>query len=148
VEGGRGAAPSIGQRHLQRPPIAWNRGTLGQPALLGPVHQARERGLLDTEALRQFGHPLRTAEQNAEQPGLDRRQVVSFGDARVESLHNGRELQQPADGIHLIGVHLGAMQHEPTDPRSARRNSAGRAGVPRLGRGVLLTHIHHGTWHL
>ena len=56
VEGGRRPLPGVGQRHLQRAPVPWHGSPPGQPALLGPVHEPGERGLLHAEAVGQLGH--------------------------------------------------------------------------------------------
>jgi deazaflavin-dependent oxidoreductase (nitroreductase family) len=49
----------------------------------------------------QFGHSPGAIQQHAQQLGLDRSQIVAFGDARIEALHQAGELDQPGGDIDM-----------------------------------------------
>jgi hypothetical protein len=51
-----------------------------------------ETAELRAEAAGQLGHAPGAVQEDAQQPGLDRSQVVTFGDARVDGLYRGGEL--------------------------------------------------------
>ena len=83
MESGCCSVTGIGQRHMQCPPVAMHRRSLGQAAPLDPVHEAGERGLLDAEAVCQFGHSPGAFGQDAQELGLNGRQVVALGDPGI-----------------------------------------------------------------
>jgi hypothetical protein len=86
VESGRCPAAVFGRRHAQCAPVIWHRRSFDKAAALGPIYQACERGLLHVKTAGQFGHSPRTVGQDAQEPCLDGRQGMAFGDPCISAL--------------------------------------------------------------
>ncbi len=92
-------AAGVGERHAQRSPVPWHGGPPDEAAPFCSVYQAGERGLLHAETLSQFSHAPGAEGQDAQELGLDGSQIVTFGDARVNALHQAGELDKPVGGV-------------------------------------------------
>jgi hypothetical protein len=96
-------------------PVAVHGHSLGQAASLDPVHKAGERRLLDTEALCQFGHSPRALRHDAQELGLNGREVVALGDSRIEALHQAGKLDKAGGGVgrHIIATIVSSVNVTP-----------------------------------
>ena len=102
VEGSRCQAAGVGERGVQRTPVTRHGRSSDQAALFGSVHDAGQRGLLNPEALRQFSHSPGPEGQHADEPGLNRGEVMALGDPRMDGLHHAAELDQPVSRVEVI----------------------------------------------
>ena len=71
---------------------------------LDPIDEPGECGLLDAEALRKVTHPAGVVSHDAQQLRLHRGQVVPYGDARVDRLHQTRQLHERRGRVQLCSV--------------------------------------------
>jgi PPOX class F420-dependent enzyme/OxyR family protein len=83
VESGCCSPTGLSQSYMPCAPVAMHRRSFGQAAALDSVHEASERSFFHTEAPREFCHTHGTLSQHAQQPGLNRRQVMALGDPRI-----------------------------------------------------------------
>jgi len=95
-------AAGVGERHAQRSPVPWHGGPPDEAAPFCSVYQAGERGLLHAETLSQFSHPPGAEGQDAQKLGLDGSQVVTFGDARVNALHQAGKLDKTIGVVGMV----------------------------------------------
>ena len=136
VESGCCPAAGGGERHAQRTPVTWHGRPPDQAASFSSVHQAGQRSLLHAEALSQLSHSPRAGGQDAQELGLDGSQIVTFGDPRMNVLHQAGEPDKPVGGVETL-VRAGVLPVRSAPP----------PGCHHGGRGSLRALVHETTVH-
>jgi hypothetical protein len=87
VEVARGSGAVLGEGDANGASVAGNRRPFHQPAAFGAVHQSGDGCFLDVEYAGQLGHPPGRFGEDAQQPALERGQLVVLRDMREGGLH-------------------------------------------------------------
>jgi hypothetical protein len=99
MESGRYPAPGLGRRHAQCTSVVRHGRSRDKAAPFSCVHEASECGFFHPEALCQFSHSPGAEDQDAQQLGLNGRQIVTFRDPRMDVLNQADSWITPSAAL-------------------------------------------------